>query len=251
MVLKKVTGVWPWKVAHKVTTSGSWIFEPGFGGHTTYNPSLHSSSTSWGSTWTGIKVLETELKEVEEMLKKEQEEGEVRLGLFSSNNILLSLSLFAASPPLGFKLDIFHLLKVVKDFFGKWDKNMSLLVKQRHNILFMRFAIFTCARYFTDVFTSFWGQISSLAFLRGWCFLFVISISFLTNIKSGWSLFFSFILFLVALSLLIAFFVAIKEQQIWKIWKISSFLGLASLAASQSWLPSLPSPPSSLLLFAK
>ena len=63
--------------------------------------------------------METELKEVEEMLKKEQEEGEVRLGLFSSNNILLSLSLFAASPPLGLKLDIFHLLKVVEDFFGK------------------------------------------------------------------------------------------------------------------------------------
>ena len=73
-----------------------------------------------------------EVKEVEEMLKKEEreekmlrkeerEEELMRLGLFSFNTILLYLlSFFADSTTLGLKLDIFHSLKVFKAFLGGW-----------------------------------------------------------------------------------------------------------------------------------
>ena len=76
-----------------------------------------------------------------------------------------------------------------------------------------------------------------------------------------WSLFFSFALFLVALTLLIVFFVAIKNEQSWTfqeqaemnflniLRKISSFLGPASLAPSPFLSPSLHLLSSLMLLF--
>ena len=59
------------------------------------------------------------VKEMKKMLKKE----EARLDIFSHNNTLLCRSLFAASLPLGLKLDIFHPLKVLNDFWKMGRKS--------------------------------------------------------------------------------------------------------------------------------
>ena len=81
-----------------------------------------------------------EVKEVEEMLKKEEkevlkkkrEEEVMRLDLFSFNNILVYLlSFFAASTTLGLKLDIFHSLKVFKAFLGVGGREQNQ-IRQNH-----------------------------------------------------------------------------------------------------------------------